>query len=200
MYPAHTSQDDFQFTNAEVIDLLHIRSTYIRRFNALLERRRQLIADGHQASMRAGLTCSMGERNAAREVLQQHSLLFHLRVNLAQEHGLCTFAPLVGRGSTNTTLCTVIQLLNSLVGKYFFPKTPSAARKMARFLPDFPDNLMLLTCLGVLTGHLDVLGRPIRMLPAPPIERFHKSPAVSFASEVAAVIEEADEVAARAGV
>lgn len=71
---------------------------------------------------------------------------------------------------SDTAFPTVIQMLNSLVSKYFFPKTPSAARKMARFMPDFPDNLMLVTCLGVLTGHLDTWGRPICALPAPPLE------------------------------
>lgn len=60
-------------------------------------------------------------------------------------------------------------------------------------MPDFPDNLMLLTCLGVLVGHLDVYGRPIRALPAPPVEDYHQSTAVSFAAEVAQVLEEVDE-------
>lgn len=49
------------------------------------------------ASLRAGLEFSMGERVAATEVLQQHSLLIRLRVNLAQEHGLCTWV--VGEAS-----------------------------------------------------------------------------------------------------
>lgn len=64
-------------------------------------------------------------------------------------------------------------------------------------MPDFPDNLILLTCLGVLAGHLDMLGRPIQALPAPAVERSHQSSAASFGVEVASVaasIEEMDDV------
>lgn len=42
----------------------------------------------------------MEERGAAKEVLQQHSLLVSLRANLAQEHGLCTWKHR-GRGNTH---------------------------------------------------------------------------------------------------
>lgn len=58
-----------------------------------------------------------------------------------------------------------MQFLNSLISKYFFPRTIAGARKMQHFLPDFPDDLIFMTAIGILAGHLDMYGNPIRALP-----------------------------------
>ncbi len=161
--------------------------------------------------MRQALTVSLTERNAACEVLQQHMLACKLRANLFQEHILCTWLLFPAQGGGRLYACaaddhqapqhvsptTDMQFINSLVTKYLFPRSVAGARKMQQCLPDFPDDLIFLTAVGIYAGYVDVSGRPIRALPPLHDEQQQVAPgggAVSatcqFVQAIADIVEE----------